>query len=188
MNCNIDEILNLVAEENKLAKEILGKHEVWRTIKQFPNYQVSSFGNIKSIVTGGKIMKPSQNKDEYYRIGLWRNKKVMMRVHRLVAIEYIPNISNKPSVDHIDHNPKNNNISNLRWATVQENCRNAQQYKNNKSGFIGVSYHKRNKQWCAQINIKGKRKHIGIFPTAEQASEAYQERAKKLYGEFHNSQ
>ena len=41
MNYNIDDILNVVAEENKLAKEILGKHEVWRSIKQSPNYQVS---------------------------------------------------------------------------------------------------------------------------------------------------
>ena len=45
-------------------------------------------------------------------------------VHRLVAETFIPNPENKPFVDHIDRNPSNNDVTNLRWVTKQENMNN----------------------------------------------------------------
>lgn len=45
-------------------------------------------------------------------------------VHRLVAEAFIPNPYNKPTVDHIDRNPQNNHVENLRWATYREQCKN----------------------------------------------------------------
>lgn len=45
-------------------------------------------------------------------------------VHRLIALTFLDNPKNKPTVDHIDRNPKNNNLSNLRWATYSEQNKN----------------------------------------------------------------
>ena len=47
-----------------------------------------------------------------------------IKVHRLVAFAFIPNTLNKPQIDHIDGNPSNNNVKNLRWATAKENVNN----------------------------------------------------------------
>lgn len=51
------------------------------------------------------------------------------RVHRLVAETFLANTDEKPTVDHIDRNPFNNHISNLRWATYSEQCFNRAPYK-----------------------------------------------------------
>ena len=45
-------------------------------------------------------------------------------IHRLLAIQFIPNPDDKPFIDHIDRNPSNNSLSNLRWATHTENMNN----------------------------------------------------------------
>ena len=85
------------------------KEEIWKTIEDYPNYQVSSFGNIKKKTTN-KILKPSLNLSGYYRCTLTHNliKKIVL-VHRIVAKTFIQNFENKPTVNHIDRNRINNN-------------------------------------------------------------------------------
>lgn len=90
----------------------------------------------------------------------------------------------REEVDHVDTNPLNNRRENLRLATPTQNNANQNRRRDNTSGFKGVSYSKNAKKWMATIQIKGQRKHIGYFATAEQAYEAYCKVAKEYFGEF----
>lgn len=93
----------------------------WKILKENENYSINEKGEIKNDITK-KILSPSINKDSgYYQIDLWKNNKSRKyTLHRLVANNFIPNLENKPTVDHIDGNRLNNDISNLRWATYSE--------------------------------------------------------------------
>jgi len=94
--------------------------EEWRTIDDFENYHISNFGNVKNIVTN-KILK-NTDKGGYENICLTNNKlKKGFKVHRLVALAFIPNPENKSDVNHKDKNKHNNHISNLEWNTRKEN-------------------------------------------------------------------
>lgn len=88
-------------------------------------YAVDEAGNVLSKRTG-KILKASTDKYGYEMVHLRNGKNSRSgKVHRLVAIAFIPNPENKPTVDHIDGNKKDNHISNLRWATQSEQQLNA---------------------------------------------------------------
>lgn len=89
-------------------------------------------------------------------------------------------------IDHIDGNPSNNRILNLREANQVENMRNQKMKVSNTSGFVGVYFDKRKGKWMARVTLQnGKLSFLGYFPTAELASAAYQEAAKSIYGEFY---
>ena len=106
---------------------------------------------------GKGMLKPCKNRNEgYLFVGICIDKKkYSMKVHRLVALCYIPNPDNKPTVDHILCNEiTNNNVSNLRWATSAEQMINRGVMSNNTSGVKGVS--KRRKGWIAYLTINGK--------------------------------
>lgn len=87
-------------------------------------------------------------------------------------------------IDHIDRVRTNDRISNLRIASRIENGQNLGVRKNNKSGFVGVSWHKRTSKWTAQIAINGRKIYLGLFNTAKEASAA-RTIAKAKYHTFH---
>ena len=85
------------------------------------------------------------------------------------------------SIDHINHDKSDNRIKNLRDVVQIENCRNMSFSKKNTSGTCGVSWHKINKKWTAQIRVMGKQKFLGIFKERDQAISA-RAKANKKYG------
>lgn len=161
--------------------------EIWKTIENYKTYSVSTFGNIRNDLTS-KILKGRPNKFNHLRIQLYKDKKAnSFYIHRLVALAFIPNPENKAQVDHIDNNPTNNNLTNLRWATSQENLRNSQIASNNTSGVKGVSWYNREQKWVSKIYINGVRFNLGYYNTIEEATIARQLKANEAFGSFTNS-
>lgn len=114
----------------------------------------------------------------YYRIG---NKKTSLKMHR--AILRIENNDGKLT-DHIDGNGLNNQINNLRVCTAGENSRNRGKYKYGSSKFIGVCWSKKRKTFQSQVEKEGKVYWLGYFTKEELAAEAYNKKARELFGDF----
>lgn len=99
-------------------------NEIWKTIDGYPNYMVSNMGNVKNIKTG-KMLKPTISTTGYLQIHLWKNNhEKNFKLHRLIALSFIPNPENKPCIDHINTNKMDNRVCNLRWVTHKENNNN----------------------------------------------------------------
>ena len=160
--------------------------EEYKIIKDFDNYEISNFGNVKSKKTD-KILKPAIDNHCYYKINLSKNgKQFSKRIHKLVANEFLPNPLNKNCVDHIDNNRLNNNVENLRYATIQQNNMNKKLSIKNTSGFKGVHFDKKSNKWKSQIQINGTKQHLGYFDKIEDAIKARVKKAEELFGEFKN--
>ena len=116
--------------------------------------------------------------------GYWRvkiNRKMYLN-HRLIFLMHHGFLSK--FIDHIDNNPTNNQIVNLREATIQQNSHNAKLKITNKSGIKGVSWCKRDKKWIVQIQINSKKKRIGGFDNLELADLVAQEARNKYHKGF----
>lgn len=93
--------------------------EIWKDIENYPGYQVSNLGRIKSfkqdkngIITNGNVSFKG-----YLRKQLWNeNGSKSFAVHRLVAQAFIPNPDNLPQVNHKDENKQNNCVDNSEWC------------------------------------------------------------------------
>lgn len=114
-------------------------------------------------------------------------RKILFRksygVHKLIWMYHFGDIPNDKVVDHIDGNPSNNHIKNLRLATISENKLNSKLSKLNTSGCVGVVYRPERGTWVAQISLNNKYKHLGTFTSFEEAKQA-RLAAEKEYGVF----
>lgn len=72
-------------------------------------------------------------------------------------------------IDHINGVRSDNRLSNLRMVNAIANRKNTKRRANNSSGYTGVSFHKRNKKWRAQLKANGKKIHLGYFEKIEDA-------------------
>lgn len=113
--------------------------EAWKDIPGYEElYEVSNKGRVRTkkgkvtyrTVNGkeqkriwkSRVLKEKNPNGRDVRVSLWKDKEeVSFLVHRLVATAFIPNWDNKPCINHIDGNPRNNHLSNLEWATYEEN-------------------------------------------------------------------
>lgn len=94
--------------------------EIWHRVKE-TQYEVSNHGNVRS---GESKVGQWANSLGYMLVRLSGPRRIA-RVHRLVAEAFIPNIFDKPFVNHIDCNRANNNASNLEWCTQRENLQHS---------------------------------------------------------------
>ena len=108
--------------------------EIWKTIENFPNYEVSNFGNVRNKKNGRLLKQTIGREGRYLSVYLSNNgKENTQRVHRLVAETFLgkhPNLI----VNHIDGNKTNNRVDNLEWCTVKENNIHAIKTGLNKPG------------------------------------------------------
>jgi hypothetical protein len=106
-------------------------------------------------------------------------------IHRLVWTLHNGTIPDGCYIDHIDHDRTNNHIENLRCVTPTVSSQNRGKQGNNTSGFVGVWLHNRDKNWCVEINIDGKKMRLGCHPSKEIAF-AIRKSAETAYGFYPN--
>ena len=86
--------------------------------------------------------------------------------------------------DHINGNTLDNRKRNLRLATSAQNAWNRDKYKNNTTGYKGVTFDKGRGKWRAQIIVNGKHTHLGWFDDPRNAALAYDRGSRKFHGAF----
>jgi len=124
-------------------------------IEGYTDYLIFPDGKIYSNKTH-KFLSTNSDNNGYLRISFKHNKKInTYRIHRLVALHYLPNPNNLPCVDHINGNKIDNRIKNLRWVSNQDNSRNITICRSN-TGYQGITKNKRG-YYTVGVYINGKR-------------------------------
>lgn len=111
--------------------------------------------------------------------GIVPGGRIQEKMHRIIM-----NAPKNLEVDHIDGDRLNNQRSNLRLCIHSRNVMNCGIYKNNTSGYKGVSWNKQIEKWIAHIRINKKRIHLGVFVDKKKAVEIYNKNAEKYFEKF----
>lgn len=116
--------------------------EIWKDIEGWKGfYQISSHGRLKSFKQdpAGKVMSNKNKTGWYLNVvlqGIGKEKQ-SVKIHKLVAMAFIPNPQNKREINHKDGDKQNNRVDNLEWVTRQENTHHA--IKNGLANFYAMN-------------------------------------------------
>jgi len=168
--------------------------EIWKNIEGFEYYQVSNFGNVKSLERNiiqkngknykvtEKLLKPSINNFGYYFVCLYKKTQCSKSktIHQLVSIAFL---EHKPSgynlvINHKDFNKLNNHESNLEIVSARENTN--RKHIKSTSKYVGVCLDKKLNKWCAKIRENGTQKYLGLYINEIDAHNAYQKALKEI--------
>lgn len=156
--------------------------EEYRTVENFPLYEVSSMGNVRNKKTH-TVLKGGPCQGYIYVTLVNDSGRKSFRVHRLVAMAFIDNPLNKPIVDHKNNNRSDNRVENLRWVTSAENGVNTKMYKNNTSGYKGIYYDETFQKWVVRICRGGRCVYFDMFDSAEEAVVGRIDKLKEISGD-----
>ena len=164
--------------------------------KDVPNYegiyQVSNFGNVKSVsrtIKNNKgfylskeiILKSAKSKNNYYSVVLRKeNVSKTYRVHVLVAMAFLDFKPNKQvlTIDHKNGVRTDNRLENLQIVTQRENTQN---YHKNKNGGLGCVFHPQTKKWRSRIHINGFNIHLGLFEEKKTCEKIFIKASKNIH-------
>lgn len=104
--------------------------EIWKNIPEYEGfYQASNLGRIRSILrpkTLGGILRPILDTGGHLQIGLYKNgKQKRLLIHRLILETFISPCPSGMECRHLDGNPVNNKLNNLKWGTHSENSQDS---------------------------------------------------------------
>ena len=139
-------------------------------------WKVSKNNRVKSGSEAGAI--------DFYGYRVIGIDKKDYKGHRLAWLWYYGKWP-EDQIDHINHNPDDNRIKNLREVSNQENQKNQSVYRNNTSGHVGVYWCKIRSRWRAKITVNGKNIYLGYFKEKEDAIKARKEAEAKY--KFHKN-
>lgn len=129
------------------------------------NFSTQHYANIWNTKNAGKEAGWDGSKDDgYRRLAINRQCFLSHRVVWAIVHGAWPTVE----IDHKDQNRRNNTIDNLREVARQINCMNVSMMRTNTSGCTGV-FKSRAGNWWVEVQIRGKREHVGTFYTFEDA-------------------
>jgi hypothetical protein len=144
-------------------------------------FKYNSNGSLTRIYSNNQHSKVGWiNSSGYHQVEVF-GKNFML--HRIIYEIHNETIPLGMQIDHIDGNPLNNKIENLRLCNQVQNRQNSKLSKNNTTGYRGIIKTPSGK-YQARLTIDGKKLYLGLFNTPKEAFNCVEQKRKELYGEF----